>query len=43
MVLQGMAIRARDGATRKSLLAAAEAAMRAWPRSAAQRREKAWR
>jgi hypothetical protein len=43
MVLQGMAIRARDGATRKSLLAAAEAAMRAWPRSAARRREKAWR
>jgi AcrR family transcriptional regulator len=33
-VLQGMAIRARDGATRKSLLAAAEAAMRAWPQSA---------
>jgi hypothetical protein len=31
-VLQGMAIQARDGATRKSLLAAAEAAMRAWPR-----------
>jgi AcrR family transcriptional regulator len=30
-VLQGMAISARDGATRKSLLAAAEAAMRAWP------------
>jgi AcrR family transcriptional regulator len=30
-VLQGMAIQARDGATRKSLLAAAEAAMRAWP------------
>jgi AcrR family transcriptional regulator len=32
-VLQGMAIRARDGATPKSLLAAAEAAMRAWPPS----------
>jgi TetR/AcrR family transcriptional regulator, copper-responsive repressor len=31
-VLQGMAIRARDGATRKSLLAAAAAAMRAWPK-----------
>jgi AcrR family transcriptional regulator len=31
-VLQGMALSARDGATRKSLLAAAEAAMRAWPR-----------
>ena len=30
-VLQGMAISARDGAARKSLLAAAEAAMRAWP------------
>lgn len=32
-VFQGMSIQARDGATRKSLLATAEAAMRAWPRS----------
>lgn len=30
-VFQGMAIQARDGATRKSLLATARAAMRAWP------------
>jgi len=32
-VLLGMSIRARDGATRKSLQEAAEAAMRAWPQS----------
>jgi AcrR family transcriptional regulator len=38
-VLQGMSIRARDGATRKSLLAAAETAMRAWPESAPKRRQ----
>lgn len=30
-VLEGMSIQARDGATRKSLLATAAAAMRAWP------------
>jgi len=30
-VLHGMSIRARDGATRKSLLASATAALRAWP------------
>jgi TetR/AcrR family transcriptional regulator, copper-responsive repressor len=30
-VFQGMSLQARDGATRKSLLATAEAAMRAWP------------
>jgi AcrR family transcriptional regulator len=30
-ILQGMSIRARDGAGTRSLLAAAEAAMRAWP------------
>jgi TetR/AcrR family transcriptional regulator, copper-responsive repressor len=30
-VLQGMSLQARDGATRKRLLATAEAAMRAWP------------
>jgi TetR/AcrR family transcriptional regulator, copper-responsive repressor len=41
-VFQGMSIQARDGATRNSLLATAEAAMRAWPgdssRSSATRR-----
>ena len=31
-VFQGMAVQARDGAPRKSLLATAHAAMRAWPR-----------
>ena len=31
MVFQGMAMQARDGATRKFLLAAAETALRAWP------------
>jgi TetR/AcrR family transcriptional regulator, copper-responsive repressor len=31
-VLQGMSIQARDGATRKHLLAIGEAAMRVWPR-----------
>jgi AcrR family transcriptional regulator len=30
-VIQGMTIQARDGATRKRLLAVGEAAMRAWP------------
>jgi hypothetical protein len=30
-VLTGMSMQARDGATRKSLTATAEAAMRAWP------------
>ncbi len=30
-VLQGMSAQAMDGATRKSLLAVAEIAMRAWP------------
>jgi AcrR family transcriptional regulator len=30
-VLKGMALQARDGASRRSLLATAEAAMRAWP------------
>ena len=30
-VMGGMSLRARDGASRKSLLATAEAAMRAWP------------
>lgn len=34
-VLEGMAFRSRDGATRKTLLAIAQAAMRAWPRSVA--------
>ncbi len=33
-VFQGMVMQARDGATPKRLLATAEAAMRAWPRSA---------
>jgi TetR/AcrR family transcriptional regulator, copper-responsive repressor len=32
-VFQGMVMQARDGATPKRLLATAEAAMRAWPRS----------
>jgi AcrR family transcriptional regulator len=32
-VLEGMSVQARDGASRKSLLATAETAMRAWPRS----------
>src|SRR4030081_2688677 len=32
-VFQGMSMQARDGATPKRLLATAEAAMRAWPRS----------
>lgn len=32
-VFQGMALQARDGASRKSLLATAEMAMRAWPES----------
>jgi AcrR family transcriptional regulator len=31
-VLTGMSMQSRDGATRKTLLATAEAAMRAWPR-----------
>ena len=30
-VFQGMSLQAREGATRKRLLATAEAAMRAWP------------
>ena len=30
-IFQGMSLQARDGASRKSLLATAEAAMRAWP------------
>ena len=30
-LLKGMALQARDGASRRSLVAAAEAAMRAWP------------
>jgi TetR/AcrR family transcriptional regulator, copper-responsive repressor len=34
MVFQGMAMQSGDGATRKSLLAAAETAMRAWPAAA---------
>jgi TetR/AcrR family transcriptional regulator, copper-responsive repressor len=33
-VFQGMSMQARDGASRKSLLATAQAAMRAWPASA---------
>jgi AcrR family transcriptional regulator len=32
-VLQGMSIQARDGATRRTLLATARCAMRAWPRA----------
>lgn len=39
MVIQGMSLQARDGATRKSLLAAAEAAMRAWPADARRSRQ----
>jgi hypothetical protein len=39
-VLQGMSIRARDGATRKSLLAAAETAMRAWPQGIARKKSR---
>ena len=31
-VFQGMSLQAREGATRKRLLATAEAAMRAWPK-----------
>jgi AcrR family transcriptional regulator len=37
-VLQGMSIQARDGATRKRLLATAAAAMRAWPAARAPKR-----
>ena len=33
-VFQGMTIQARDGTTRKSLLATSRAAMRAWPQRA---------
>jgi hypothetical protein len=33
-VLTGMSMQAREGATRKSLVATVEAAMRAWPESA---------
>jgi AcrR family transcriptional regulator len=32
-VFKGMALQARDGASRRTLLAAAEAAMRAWPKT----------
>ena len=32
-VIQGMSLQARDGATSKSLMAAVQAAMRAWPDS----------
>jgi hypothetical protein len=32
-VLAGMSLQARDGATRKSLMATVAAAMRAWPES----------
>ena len=34
-VLSGMSLQARDGASRKALLAAVQAAMKAWPDSAA--------
>ena len=34
IVLTGMSLQAREGASRKSLLATVEAAMRAWPRGA---------
>ena len=37
-VLEGMSIQARDGASRKSLLATAATAMRAWPRTATRNR-----
>ena len=37
-VLEGMSIQARDGASRKSLLATAATAMRAWPQSTARMR-----
>lgn len=37
-VLEGMSIEARDGASRKSLLATAAAAMRAWPNGKARKR-----
>lgn len=37
-VLEGMSIQARDGASRKSLLATAAAAMRAWPGGNARRK-----
>jgi AcrR family transcriptional regulator len=36
-VLEGMSIQARDGASRRSLLATAAAAMRAWPEAGASR------
>jgi TetR/AcrR family transcriptional regulator, copper-responsive repressor len=37
-VIQGMSLQARDGASRKSLLATAAAAMRAWPDGKARKR-----
>jgi hypothetical protein len=33
-IIAGMALQARDGASRKSLMATVEAAMRAWPAGA---------
>ena len=36
-VIEGMAVQARDGASRKSLMATAAAAMRAWPEKKARR------
>jgi len=43
-VINGMSLQAREGASRKSVLAMVETAMRAWPpapRRAARRKEKA--
>ena len=40
-VIAGMSLQARDGASRKSLVATVEAAMRAWPGKAAAKRKRA--
>jgi AcrR family transcriptional regulator len=40
-VIAGMSLQAREGASRKSLMATVEAAMRAWPGKAAAKRKRA--
>lgn len=40
-VIAGMSLQARDGASRKSLMATVETAMRAWPAKAAAKRKRA--
>ena len=40
-VISGMSLQARDGASRKSLMATVEAAMRAWPAKAPSKRKRA--